>query len=72
MVYERYAKAIEKVLGGIVQREHYDVDISEIWIETSIPQDLIIEIIEKIPLQLPETLHSITLGDKILWKRKDS
>ncbi|MEJ5228805.1 MAG: hypothetical protein WHT65_02285 [Pseudothermotoga sp.] len=72
MVYERYAKAIEKVIGTIVQRERYDVDISEIWIETSIPQDLIVEILEKFPLQLPETLHSITLGERTVWKRKDS
>ncbi|MFN3283243.1 MAG: hypothetical protein ACK40Q_03300 [Pseudothermotoga sp.] len=72
MVYERYAKAIEKVLGDIVQREHFDVDISEIWVETSIPQDLIVEIIENFPLQLPEALHSITSGEKIIWKRKDS
>lgn len=72
MVYERYAKAIEKVLTGIVQREQYDVDISEIWVETSIPQDLIVEIIENFPLQLPEALHSITSGRNIIWKRKDS
>ncbi|MGJ8453754.1 hypothetical protein ACSFC1_00395 [Pseudothermotoga sp. U03pept] len=72
MLYERYAKAIEKVLGTIIQRERYDVDVSEIWIETSIPQDLIIEILEKFPLQFPETLHSITLGERIVWKRKDS
>lgn len=67
--FERYIKAIEKVLNNMVEKERVNVDISELWIDTSIPEDLIVEIIKNYQLEYPEALESITYDGKTLWKR---
>jgi len=67
---EKYVRAIEKSLTQMVLREMSSVDVSEIWIDTSIPVDLIVEILKTHQLKIPEELHSITNAGKIIWVRK--
>ncbi|HBT40193.1 MAG: Uncharacterized protein XD58_1194 [Thermotoga sp. 50_1627] len=70
MDVEKYVRAIEKSLTQMVLREMSSVDVSEIWIDTSIPVDLIVEILKTHQLKIPEELHSITNAGKIIWVRK--
>lgn len=70
MDIEKYARAIEKCLVQMVQREMSVVDVSEIWIDTSIPEDLIIEIIKTSQLNIPLEVQTITNAGKIIWARK--
>ncbi len=73
MDYTRYAKAIEKAVNNIViKMEKSEIGLDEIWIETSIPEDLIIEVIENHPVEFPSVLKLITSRKGIIWKRKDN
>ncbi|WP_448522883.1 hypothetical protein [Pseudothermotoga sp.] len=70
MDLEKYARAIEKSLTQMVLREMNSVDVSEIWIDTSIPIDLIVEILKTHQLKIPEELQAITNAGKTIWVRK--
>jgi hypothetical protein len=67
---EKYVRAIEKSLTQMVLREMNSVDVSEIWIDTSIPADLIVEILKTRQLKIPEELQAITNAGKTIWVRK--
>ncbi|WP_448531630.1 hypothetical protein [Pseudothermotoga sp.] len=70
MDLEKYVRAIEKSLTQMVLREMNSVDVSEIWIDTSIPVDLIVEILKTRQLKIPEELQAITNVGKTIWVRK--
>lgn len=70
MDLEKYVRAIEKSLTQMVLREMNSVDVSEIWIDTSIPMDLIVEILKTRQLKIPEELQAITNAGKTIWVRK--
>ncbi|WP_448535347.1 hypothetical protein [Pseudothermotoga sp.] len=70
MDLEKYVRAIEKSLTQMVLREMNSVDVSEIWIDTSIPVDLIVEILKTRQLKIPEELQTITNAGKTIWVRK--
>jgi len=67
---EKYVRAIEKSLTQMVLREMNSADVSEIWIDTSIPVDLIVEILKTRQLKIPEELQAITNAGKTIWVRK--
>jgi len=67
---EKYVRAIEKSLTQMVLREMSSVDVSEIWIDTSIPVDLIVEILKTQQLKIPQELQAITNAGKVIWARK--
>ncbi|PLV57672.1 hypothetical protein [Thermotoga sp. SG1] len=69
---EKYIKGIEKALQRIAVRDLKDVDISEIWIETALPRDLIREILKEESLNIPPGIESIRDGREILWKKSGS
>ncbi|AJC72926.1 hypothetical protein AJ81_00545 [Pseudothermotoga hypogea DSM 11164 = NBRC 106472] len=70
MDVEKYVRAIEKSLTQMVLREMSSVDVSEIWIDTSIPVDLIVEILKTQQLKIPQELQAITNAGKVIWVRK--
>lgn len=57
---ERYREAIERVLPDLPV-ENGAISVTSIWVETSLPQDLIIEIVKEGRLQLPPTVERITV-----------
>ncbi|ABQ46896.1 MAG: Uncharacterized protein XD64_0218 [Thermotoga sp. 47_83] len=69
---EKYVKGIEKALQKIAVRELKIVDISEIWIETALPKDLIIEILKEGKLNIPSGIETIKDGRDVIWKRSGS
>ncbi|KAF2957539.1 hypothetical protein AS159_07695 [Thermotoga sp. Ku-13t] len=69
MDLEKYARAIEKSLTQIALREKDRADVSEIWIDTSIPVDLIIEIIKSCDISIPQEIKAIIDGNKTIWVR---
>lgn len=70
MDLEKYVRAIEKSLMQMVLREMTSVDVSEIWLDTSIPVDLIVEIFESGQIKVPQELQVITDGKKTIWTRE--
>mgnify|MGYP005836613857 CR=1 FL=1 len=57
---ERYREAIERVLPDLPV-ENGAISVTSIWVETSLPRDLIIEIVKEGRLQLPPTVERITV-----------
>ena len=66
---ESFAKAIRNVLMRFREREINVVEIDEIWIETSIPKDFIIELIKKGEVEVPEGIDEIRRGKSVIWRR---
>jgi len=58
----KYRRAIEKALAEIPV-ENGSVHLNSIWLETSLPQDLIIEIIKDNELKFPDNVERIVLED---------
>ena len=67
---ENFAKAIRNVLMRFKDREMNVVEIDEIWIETSIPKDFIIELIKKGEVEVPEGIDEIRKGKSVIWRRE--
>ncbi|AEH50918.1 hypothetical protein [Pseudothermotoga thermarum] len=73
MDYARYIKAIERAVNNIATKmEKTEISIDEIWIETSIPEDLIVELIQNFPVEFPPNVTLITSKKGIVWKRKET
>jgi len=67
--YTRYAVALEKAMMKLVERGFNVIDVDELWLETSIPIDLIVEIVKKRQIKFPENLQVLRLQSQILWKK---
>lgn len=70
MDYDRYAKAI---FSALVKLEMEEPDLSDIWVFTSIPEDLIRELLEKGLVNVPDNVRRIRdkRRRRILYKRKE-
>jgi len=58
--HDAYRRAIERVLPELPV-ENGAIDVDSIWVETSLPRDLIIEIIRSGKLQLPSNVERIVM-----------
>ena len=66
---EAFAKAVSKVLLRYAQREIKVVDVADIWLDTSIPRDFIIELFRENLVEIPEGVEKVKDGKRILWRR---
>lgn len=67
---EKYKKAIEKVVQRFADKGWEEIKVEELWLETSLPIDLILEVI-KSGISVPSEVKMITHRGNILWKRQD-
>lgn len=58
--HDAYRRAIERVLPELPV-ENGAIDVDSIWVETSLPRDLIIEIVRSGKLQLPPNVERIVV-----------
>jgi len=66
----KYKKAIEKALPEIPV-ENGAITLEAIWLETALPEDLILEILRSDELELPPNVERIiTRSGKVLFERK--
>lgn len=66
---EKYQRAIEQAIAELPV-EDGTVSLESIWLETSLPQDLILEILKEGQLSLPSNVERIvTRGGKTLLSR---
>jgi len=68
--YDRYAKAI---LSALLKLEMEEPDLSDIWVFTSIPEDLIRELLGKGLVNVPDNVRRIkdNRRRRILYERKE-
>lgn len=69
-VVESFSKAIANVLKRYSERGMKVVDIKEIWIDTSIPEDLMIELLKKNEVEVPDGILEIKKDSHVVWKRR--
>lgn len=66
----KYKKAIEKALPEIPV-ENGAITLEAIWLETALPEDLILEILKSNELELPPNVERIiTRSGKVLYERQ--
>jgi hypothetical protein len=66
---EKYKKAIEKTLTEIPV-ENGGVTLEAIWLETAIPEDILLEVVQNGELELPVYVERIvTRGGQVLFER---
>ncbi|WP_082868378.1 hypothetical protein [Fervidobacterium ngatamarikiense] len=70
MDFEKYKKAVEKVIQRFADRGWEEIRVEEIWFETSLPIDLILEVINQ-GILIPSEVNSITHGGKVIWKKEE-
>ncbi|MCD6450437.1 MAG: hypothetical protein J7L34_08030 [Thermotogaceae bacterium] len=68
---ERFAKAIENILRRFEEKGYDVVDVYDIWIESSIPMDLIEEVIGKDMVNIPPSIEEIKVRGKNFWRRRN-
>ncbi|ANQ54468.1 MULTISPECIES: hypothetical protein [unclassified Thermosipho (in: thermotogales)] len=71
ITWERYEKALSKVLSNFANSGIETVTVEEIWVETSLPIDLILEILERNKLNYPEEIKEIKYKNEIIWSRNE-
>lgn len=64
---DKYKKAIEKVIQRFADKGWEEIKVEELWFETSLPVDLIIEVI-KSGITVPPEVKTITHRGNVLWK----
>ena len=67
---ERFAKALSKLLRRFVESGRNSVDLFELWIESSIPMDLMEELVRKGEVDFPEELQQISVKGRVIWRRE--
>ncbi|HCF38767.1 MAG TPA: hypothetical protein DER56_06905 [Thermosipho africanus] len=67
MNWERYEKALSKVLQNFANRGYEEVTIEELWVETSLPKDLLLELIKERNIVFPEEIKEIKYKNDTIW-----
>ncbi|MBO8140152.1 MAG: hypothetical protein H0Z22_06750 [Thermosipho sp. (in: Bacteria)] len=70
--WERYEKAISNVLKNFVERGFEKITIEEIWFETSLPKDLILEIFQRGNLEIPKEIKEIKDKNLTIWSSENN
>lgn len=58
---EGYRRAIEKAMGRVPVRNGV-VALRDLWLETSLPQDLLVEVLQENGLRLPPHVERVDLN----------
>lgn len=68
---ERYKKAIEKVFQRFADKGWDEIKIEEVWFETSLPIDIILEVFNS-GVYIPPEVNTITYKENAIWQRKNA
>jgi len=66
---ERYLKAVTNSISKASAQEDGSVDITEVWVNSSLPLDLVLEAINHPDITLPDHVKSLKLYGKEIWKK---
>lgn len=65
---EKYRKAVEKIIHRFVDKGWEDIKVEEIWLETSIPVDIILQALNA-GVNIPNEVRVVTHKGNVIWKR---
>jgi hypothetical protein len=72
ITWERYEKAISNVLKNFLERGFEKITIEEIWFETSLPKDLILEVLKRGKLEIPSEIKEIKDKNSVVWSSENN
>jgi len=67
----KYIKAIEASLLKVPIRQGNCIYLSDIWLVTSLPKDLIVEILRKYQIELPENAKAVVDGKRVIYRKSE-
>jgi len=69
---DKYVKAVERVLPELPV-ENGNIRFEALWLETALPEDLLLEILDNYELELPSNVEQI-ISDRgqVLHKRREN
>ncbi len=65
---EKYIQAVKSAIEKAPLRVEDSVDLSDIWVITSLPVDLIMECLKSPEMKLPPTVSKVIFNKKIVLK----
>ncbi len=68
---EKYVQAVKMALEKAPLRAEDAVDLSDIWVITSLPVDLIMECLKRPEMKLPSTVSKVIFNKKVIVKNSD-
>lgn len=69
-IMERFAKAVSNILKRFSEAGKETIDLYDVWIESSIPMDIMKEVIEKGMAEIPLEVRELQLKGKTVWRRE--
>lgn len=67
---EKYRKAVEKIIQRFADRGWEEIKMEEVWFETSIPMDILIEAFNA-GVTIPPDVKLVTHKGNVIWKREE-
>ncbi len=68
---EKYVQAVRSAIEKAPLRAEDAVDLSDIWVITSLPVDLIMECLKRPEMKLPSTVSKVIFNKKIVIKNSE-
>lgn len=68
---EKYIQAVKSAVEKAPLRAEDIVDLSDIWVITSLPVDLIIECLKRPEMKLPSTVSKVIFNKKVVVKNSE-
>ena len=68
---EKYVKAIQSAIEQAPMKKGNAVDISDLWVITSLPTDLIIECLKSFEIKIPSNIREITNKRRVIIKNSN-
>jgi|YelNatPaOPRAMG01_1025707.scaffolds.fasta_scaffold05977_9 hypothetical protein len=65
---EKYTQAVNSAISKAYLRADDSIEISDIWIITSLPMDLIMECLNSPDVKLPSNVSKLVLNKKVILK----
>lgn len=69
--FEKYVQAVKSAIEKAPLRSDDTVDVSDIWVITSLPIDLIMECLKREEMKLPPTVNKIVFNKKVILKNQN-
>ncbi len=71
MEISKYLRALEKAVEEAPLRREDTVEISDLWIITSLPTDLIVECVKNEEFVLPSYVKKVMYGKRVIVRNKN-
>ncbi len=69
--FEKYVQAVKSALEKAPLRAEDSVEVSDIWVITSLPIDLILECLKREEMKLPPTVNKVVFNKRVILKNPE-